>query len=143
MKFYLVIITILFVGCSKNAFDKIRQESELLKTFHLKNKFLIDNDTIGLKSIFHTSVDFCHSNCWSEDFISITTKDTTLLDYKAIIIKEQSVKIVENVGIVRGKGDYTIRYKGSDMVIPLCFVETYILSKYRWLLLTRQSSKIQ
>jgi hypothetical protein len=145
MKFYLIVFATLIMACSKKNFstlDRNYSQEFLVQAFNYKNQLLVNNDTTMLKKVMHPSVDFSHSNCWSEDFTSITAKDTSILDYKSIDVKEKTTKIVDNVGIIRGKGDYTIKYKGNDMIISLCFIETYIFSDHKWLLLTRQSSKI-
>jgi hypothetical protein len=146
MKFCLIVFATLIMACSKkniSTIDKHYSQEFLVQAFTYKNLLLVNNDSVMLKKVIHPSVDFSHSNCWSEDFLSITNKDNSLLDYKNIDIKEQTFKVVDNIGIVRGKGDYTIKYKGNDMIISLCFIETYIFSNRKWLLLTRPSSKIQ
>jgi hypothetical protein len=136
-----VAILMLVYSCNQGLIPSGNSAS-LIQTFELKNKYLVDENKEGLRSLIHEKVVFCHSNCWDEDFQSLLTSDAEKkLDYKNISITDLKSSIAENVGTVRGKGSFHIEYNGQEMHINLCFVETYIFQKGKWLLLSRQSSK--
>jgi hypothetical protein len=135
-------MAVLFFASCKTSSALLTQQS-LSSTFELKNKYLIENNREGLKSLAHKDVAFCHSNCWHEDITSLLkTDEEKKLDYKAIDIYEKNVTITDKTGIIRGKGKFTIFYNDKDMVIDLCFIETYVFQHDKWYFLARQSSKV-
>lgn len=126
-------------SCNRNICDK----SDLASTFNNKNKALIAQDSVTLKTMALKNLSFTHSNGWIEDYKSfISSGESKNLFYNAITIDSVKTIITDKTGIIRGIGDFDVLYKNNPIKLKLSFTETYVCINKEWKLLARHSSKL-
>lgn len=121
------------------------QKSKKLDAIEKKRyDLMIAQDTAALSKVLAPSLQYYHSNGMLDTKQSLLNSiGSKELVHKAITIDEHVNRIYrKKFAIVTGKCTYDINYKGNDMVLNFVFTNTYYKYKGRWLLISRQTTKI-
>lgn len=140
MRFLLVITFCFLFALNANA----QKAAKLAKLEAQRYKLMIAQDTAALSSLLAPSLQYYHSNGMLDTkqslLVSIATKE---LVHKRITITEATNRLYrKKFGIVTGRATYEINYKGTDMVLDFVFTNVYYKLKGKWLLISRQTTKV-
>jgi hypothetical protein len=137
--FFIVVICLLSYA------PAFAQKSAVLAKLEAERyKLMIAEDTAALSKLIAPSVQYYHSNGMldtKQSFLnSIATRE---LVHKKITVTESTNRIYrKHFGIVTGRATYDITYKGTDMVLNFVFTNVYYKYKGKWLLISRQTTKV-
>jgi Domain of unknown function (DUF4440) len=121
------------------------QKANVLKKIEAKRyALMIAEDTAGLSKMLAPSLQYYHSNGMLDSKTSLLNSIATKeLKHKNITITNATYRIYrKNFGIVTGRCTYDINYKSYDMVLDFVFTNVYYKNKGKWLLVSRQTTKL-
>ncbi len=107
------------------------------------NKALIQKEERTIKKLVSKRIKYAHSNGWIEtrkEMIENLYNGT--LSYIEINLRETKISINEKTGIVHSKGKYTVMMKEEVYDFELKATQVWQWKKGKWLLMARQSVKI-
>ena len=107
------------------------------------NKALIQKEERTIKKLVSKRIKYAHSNGWIEtrkEMIENLYNGT--LSYIEINLRETKISINEKTGIVQSKGKYTVMMKEELYDFELKATQVWQWKKGKWLLMARQSVKI-
>lgn len=133
------VLMLLYINTyAKNQHDKVAQAE--------KERYaaMIAGDTFALAGMMTSSLVYYHSNG------KLDTKQSLLqsiankeIIHKNITIEENLIRIYQQkTAIVTGRCTYDINYHGTDMQLHFVFANVYIKLHGKWLLVNRQTTKI-
>lgn len=107
------------------------------------NTALLVKDSVALKSLLSDKVTYGHSNGWIETKQEVVQHlfDGTLT-YNSIIQGEPSIVLEGDIASVRANADVDVSLKGTQVKLGLHILQVWKKDKKRWVLLSRQSTKI-
>jgi hypothetical protein len=142
MKKSFIIITFIHLSILGLAQSTVTEQS-ILTLSKKKFDWMVSKNIDSLKNVLDDRLKYVHSNGWTQskqevvdDFIS------GKLDYQKIEITEASARIYDNTAIVIGKGKFSGQVNKNPFALDLLYTEVYIREIGRWLLASRQSSKL-
>lgn len=137
----LILITILFfIYCNANA--QIADKS-LAKAVDGFNKALLARDTVTLRKLLHKKLVYGHSNGWKEtkqEMIDDLYNGT--IEYVKIESADEQVTIEGNTACVRATLYIEAKMGGKILPFKLHSLQVWMKEKKDWVLLSRQSVKI-
>jgi hypothetical protein len=107
------------------------------------NLALVRKDKKGIKKLVSKRIKYAHSNGWIEtrkEMIDNLYNGT--LSYIEINLRETNISINEKTGIVQSKGKYTVMMKEALYDFELKATQVWQWKKGKWILMARQSVKI-
>ena len=136
-------ILILILLTNINVTGYTQNTNPILKTISHFNEALINKNLTEIDKLTHPHLSYGHSNAWIE------TKKEFLQNIQSNYIQYKSIKC-DTVQIIKTKKIITARYnaqftvslkdKPIDLTLHVC--QTWIKRHGRWVLLSRQSTKI-
>jgi hypothetical protein len=104
---------------------------------------LLHKDTVRLKALLHKKVQYGHSNGWIETKRDIIENlYNGKLTYNKLAVSEQVIVEENGVGCVRSKTEIDVSLNGKPIQMTLHVLQVWIKEKKGWVLLSRQSTKI-
>jgi hypothetical protein len=121
-----------------------KKEKEIIEAENIRYAAMISLDTAVLQKVIAEDVEYIHSNGLldtKKSFIeSVYTKN---LVHRKIDIKSQKVRFPDKkVAIVTGTCTYDIIYKAQEMKLDFFYTNMYVKRKGEWILINRQTSKM-
>jgi Domain of unknown function (DUF4440) len=135
----LFLFTVALQSCSVS-----KQYNKVIQAEQMRYAAMMAGDTSALACMMTPSLQYYHSNG------KLDTKQSLLasiasneLVHKKIIIEENKVRIYQRKSaIVTGKCMYEIVYKNIPMTMHFVFTNVYTKLGGKWLLVSRQTTKI-
>lgn len=141
-RIHLTLIYCLMAGAS--AFAQLKEETEVTAAIEALRKAMIDGDKIVLEKILSADLSYGHSGGKIEDKASFITALTSgSSDFVTIALSEQTIKITDNVAVVRHRLDADTNDKGKPNTVHLSVLLVWQKQKGAWSLLARQAIKLQ
>ena len=133
----LILITII------NVTGYTQKTSDILRTILYFNEALINKNLIEINKLTHPHLSYGHSNAWIEtkkEFLQ--NIQSNYIQYKSI--KCDSVQIIKTKKIItaRYNAQFTVSLKDKPIDLTLHVCQTWTKRHGRWVLLSRQSTKI-
>lgn len=137
-----LIIYCLIAGAS--VFAQSKEEVKVIAAIEALRKAMIDGDKIVLENILSADLSYGHSGGKTENKASFITALTTgSSDFVTIALSEQTIKITDNVAVVRHRLDADTNDKGKPNTVHLSVLLVWQKQKGAWSLLARQAVKLQ
>lgn len=140
MKSYL---TVILFCISISAFSQSTTEEAVLTLSKKKFDWLVNRQYDSLMGVLDDRVQYIHSNGWVE------TKQEILddlrsgkLNYRAVSIKNASVRLFGNSAIVIGQGSFEVVMSDKPLTIELLYTEVYVSSNGKWRLTSRHANRL-
>ena len=139
MKFFLL------VGCLVCLqFANAQHDTTLLRLSMADlNKALVTQDTVALNQLLHEKVNYGHSNGWVQtkrevinDFVNGKLKYTSV---ESVVGK---VEVIKNTALVRSESMVEGVGNGNAFKMKLQVLQVWMWEKNKWLLIARQSVKL-
>lgn len=108
------------------------------------NNALVNKDTTMLKQLLHDKLVYGHSNNWKESKQEVMNDlYSGILTYKSIRnLADPEIIIEGSTAVVRANAEVDILYKEKTMQLKLHSLQVWVKQKKNWVLLSRQSVKI-
>lgn len=120
-----------------------KQEQELAKTLQLFHQAMIDADATLLNQLTADSLSYGHSGGNIENKTSFVDHLVSgQSDFVTMEVTDQTISVVNNVGIIRFSLFANINDKGKPSTVKLKVLYVWIKEKKDWKLLARQAVKI-
>jgi Domain of unknown function (DUF4440) len=142
MKFSVPFIILLLLSTAGIANKK--QYQRILLAEQQRYDAMIDADTFALAGMMANSLVYYHSNGKLDTKQSLITSIASKeLVHKKITIEENLVRIYHRKSaIVTGKCIYEIEYHNTPMILHFVFTNVYTKLHGQWILVNRQTTKI-
>jgi hypothetical protein len=138
MRFKLLIVLFLITSIVS------AQDTSLLKKKVLElNSALVSKDAAILKILLHPKLKFGHSNGWVQNFNDVfVDMQSGKLQYSKIDVTITNITCTSKWAIVESKGLFEGNVNGTDFNLKLHVMQTWIWIKNKWLMISRQSTKL-
>lgn len=136
-------LTILLFFVYSAAFASKKDTADLRKSVYRLNEALMMKDTAVLKKLLHKKCSYGHSNGWVE-----TKRDVIGDLYNGKLVYQQidqdtlTMTREKNLATVRSRVAAKVLYEGKEVSLKLHVMQVWMKEKKGWLLLSRQSTKI-
>jgi len=140
MKLYFIFLMLL---CSVVHAQQPKDTTALKNISHEKFEWLVAKDTVNLKILLDDNLQFIHSNGWIQTRTDMI-KDLASgkLNYLKVTVETDTVRLIQNTGIVTGKGTFKVMLDGKEVELKLLYTEVYVLNKKQWKLVQRNACKL-
>ena len=135
-----LLLSVVFVLASSEAFTQLTDEAKLLKTVTDFHKALVDKNTVSINQQTDKGLSYGHSNGWVQTKADLIQDfETNYISYQKI--KEDSITIIRNgtMANVRFVADVTVTMKSATNTYRLKVLEVWVKKGTRWLLFARQA----
>ncbi len=123
--------------------QSISTEQIILNLSKKKFDWMVIKNIDSLKNVLDDRLKYVHSNGWTQSKQEVVDDFMSgKLDYQKIEITEASARIYDNTAIVIGKGKFSGQVSKNPFALDLLYTEVYIRKIGRWILASRQSSKL-
>lgn len=140
MRVFLTLIS-LFVFAS--LFAQKADTVSLKKNIEALNQALIDRDSVTLKGLLDERLTYGHSNGWVETKRNVIED---LFNGKLLYsrIEQTAPQIIPDKGLasVRAVADVDVSLDGKGITLRLSILQVWIVKNGKWVLLSRQSGKV-
>jgi Domain of unknown function (DUF4440) len=109
---------------------------------HKKFKWLATSQFDSLSTLLHDDVYYIHSNGWQESKSEVLENiKSGKLTYHDVKVHASEVRLVDNTGIVTGKGTFYVSLNGKPNEYNLFYTEVYVKTDQGIKLLSRHACK--
>lgn len=137
------LVLILFLSGLQIAHAQTKEEQAVLKVFNKKFEWLINKQSDSLKAILDDRLMYFHSNGWMQLKQDVLDDlQSGKLIYKSVEVREVLVRIYSNAAIVTGKGKFIGSISENSFEVDLLFTEVYVLKNKKWILTSRQATRL-
>jgi hypothetical protein len=146
MQYYLFCLSFVVAYSTIGQDLKINQRSEITQTIHnlhlKKFKWMADKQLDSLSALLHDEVHYIHSNGWKESKSEVLANLLSgKLSYTDVKVHQSDVRLIDNTGIVTGKGTFYVKMDGSPYEFNLYYTEVYVITQDGTKLLSRHACK--
>lgn len=127
--------------CCLNA--QAQESEQLIIVARSLNAALMQKDSLQLTKLLHPSLSYGHSNGWVEtkqEVIENIVSD--YLIYKNIIVDSLLCQVSKKYAVVRFQAVHEVVLKGKAIQLKLHVCQVWIKFHKQWVLLARQSTKV-
>jgi hypothetical protein len=137
-------LLLVFIHLSVLAFGQSSVAEQSILVFSKKKyEWMVNKNIDSLKIVLDNRLRFVHSNGWTQSKQEVLDDLVNgKLDYQKIEISEASARIYDNAAIVIGKGKFSGLLNKNPFSLDLLYTEVYVNKDGRWLVASRQSSKL-
>lgn len=120
------------------------QDTSLLKQQVIKlNEALVAKDSIVLKQLLHPKLSFGHSNGWVQNFSDVfADMNSGKLQYKKTEASVTNINFTKKWAVVISNGLFEGNVSGTNFSLKLHVMQTWIWVKNKWVMVSRQSTKL-
>ena len=137
------LLTILLLFVYSAGFADKPDTAGLAKAVFELNEALLQKDSVTLKRLLHEKVEYGHSNGWIESRQEVIDDlFSGKLVYHKLVMSEISIVEQNGTACVRSKTDIDVALNGKALQMSLHVLQVWIKDKQGWVLLNRQSTKI-
>lgn len=137
----LLIILLLFVYSA--SFARKPDTTDLVKIVRELNDALINKDSVKLKRSLHDKVQYGHSNGWIETRQEVIDNlFNGKLVYNKLTLNDVTIIEENTTACVRSKTEIDVSLNGNVLQMSLHVLQVWIRNNNTWVLLNRQSTKI-
>lgn len=110
---------------------------------HLKKfKWFATQQFDSLSTLLHDDVHYIHSNGWKESKAEVISNiKFGKLTYTDVKVHESQARVLDNTGIVTGKGTFYVSMDGKPYAFDLYYTEVYVLTDEGIKLISRHACK--
>jgi hypothetical protein len=148
MKQYLIcfftFISLLSYG--QNIDKKIKEDLESsIHSIHLKKfKWFASQQFDSLTTLLHEDVHYIHSNGWKESKAEVIANiKSGKLTYTDVKVHESNVRVIDQTGVVTGKGTFYVSMDGKPYAFDLYYTEVYVVTDEGIKLISRHACKYE
>lgn len=132
----------LFLQCS--AIKQEEYATEILKISAKKFEWMINQRLDLLSNVLHEQLIYIHSNGLTESKQDVLDNISSgKLKLESVTVKEESVRVIDDLAIITGKGNFTGIIDGNSFDVELLYTEVYVAVGAKWLLLHRHANRLQ
>lgn len=150
---FLIISSGFYLGCHHNKQVRLIQTDQItmvptltdnLIALHKRKFVWMENKNVdSLNILLHDDVQYVHSNGWKESKSDVIHNiSTEKLTYHKVQVLESNAKIIDNTGIVIGKGIFQVALSDKPIEITLLYTEVYSISAKGIFLISRLACKV-
>ena len=120
------------------------QDTILLKqNVYQLNEALVAKDTLMLKQLLCPNINFGHSNGWVQNFKDVfIDMQTGKLNYAHISAHITGLSFTKSLAVCTSVGEFEGYLNGNNFSLKLHVMQTWVWSKNKWKLISRQSTKL-
>lgn len=128
--------------CSLNA--QAQESDRLILVARSLNEALVQKDSLQLTKLLHPSLSYGHSNGWVETKQEVIENNVSdYLIYKNILVDSFQCQVSKKYAVIRFKALHDVVLKGKAIQLKLHVCQVWIKFHKHWVLLARQSTKIE
>lgn len=127
--------------CCLNA--QSQDSKPLISAARFLNSALIQKDSLLLVKLLHPSLSYGHSNGWVENKQEVIENNVSgYLIYKNILVDSFQCQVSKKYAVIRFQAIHDVILKGKAIQLKLHVCQVWIKFHKHWVLLARQSTKI-
>lgn len=128
--------------CCLNA--QAQESDRLILVARSLNEALVQKDSLQLTKLLHPSLSYGHSNGWVETKQEVIENNVSdYLIYKNILVDSFQCQVSKKYAVIRFKALHDVVLKGKAIQLKLHVCQVWIKFHKHWVLLARQSTKIE
>ncbi len=117
-------------------------ETQIHQTHLQKFKWFASQQYDSLYTLLHDDVHYIHSNGWKESKAEVIANiKSGKLTYTDVKVHESQTRIVDNTGVVTGKGTFYVSMDGKPYAFDLYYTEVYVMTDEGIQLISRHACK--
>ena len=117
-------------------------ESQIHQAHLKKFKWYAAQQFDSLNTLLHEDVHYIHSNGWKESKAEVIANiKSGKLTYTDVKVHESKTRVVDNTGVVTGKGTFYVSMDGKPYAFDLYYTEVYVMTDEGIQLISRHACK--
>lgn len=138
---FIILLICSFYGLILTGQSKLEQK--IIELSRSKNQWMIDRDSLALKSVFDRELIYIHSSSKVDDYNammkSMESSDTKLFRQE---LSDPRVRIRNNIAILTGKLALGVDTKGQKSEFNLVITEIWNRKNKNWVLWSRHATRL-
>jgi glycerophosphoryl diester phosphodiesterase len=122
-----------------------RNMEQTIHSIHLKKfKWFASQQFDSLTTLLHEDVHYIHSNGWKESKAEVIANiKSGKLTYTDVKVHESNVRVIDQTGVVTGKGTFYVSMDGKPYAFDLYYTEVYVVTDEGIKLISRHACKYE